>query len=119
MRKLKHITEVCRSLYEEKGASAVYDYCNDYIEKYPDSNVRYKQCTACDADTPHFGNECLICGQSNTIPSRIKSPTQCPKCGSNNTRYDYDFPATMSCCDDCGCDYITEGGEIILDPDKL
>lgn len=40
----------------------------------------------------------------------------CPICESDNTRKDYDFPDTMSCCDKCGCDFITEDGEIILDP---
>jgi len=40
----------------------------------------------------------------------------CPVCGSDDTRPDYDFPETMRCCEDCGCDYIKEDGEIILDP---
>ena len=52
-------------------------------------------------------------------PKKTKSPTQCPNCGSNNTRLDYDYPETMSDCDNCGCDFITETGEIILDPNKL
>ena len=52
-------------------------------------------------------------------PKKVKSPTQCPNCGSNNTRLDYDYPETMSDCDDCGCDFITETGEIILDPNNL
>ena len=48
-KKLKHITVICKELYEEKGASAVYDYANERMEKYPDGNVRYKQCTPCAA----------------------------------------------------------------------
>jgi uncharacterized UBP type Zn finger protein len=61
-RKLKHITVICKELYEEKGASAVYDYANERMEKYPDGNVQYKQCTPCDAETPHWFDTCLICG---------------------------------------------------------
>lgn len=72
MKKLKHITQVCRELYEQKGASAVYDYANKHIEKNPNGNVRYKECGHCDANTPHWcmtntmftvQDECLICGQ--------------------------------------------------------
>jgi len=61
-KKLKHITVICKELYEEKGASAVYDYANERMEKYPDGNVRYKQCTPCAAETPHWFDSCLICG---------------------------------------------------------
>jgi hypothetical protein len=52
-------------------------------------------------------------------PEKIKSPENCPHCGSDNTRLDYDFPETMSCCDTCLCDYITETGEVTLNPDEL
>ena len=65
IKKLKHITVICRELYEEKGASAVYDYMNDYMDKYPDTDVLYKQCTGCEASTPHWHGECLICGSPN------------------------------------------------------
>jgi uncharacterized protein (DUF983 family) len=54
-----------------------------------------------------------------STPIKIKSPAKCPHCGSDNTRLDFDFSETMSDCDDCGCDFITETGEIILDPDKV
>ena len=50
---------------------------------------------------------------------KVKSSKNCPHCKSDNTRLDYDFPATMSACDDCGCDFITETSEITLDPSKL
>lgn len=50
---------------------------------------------------------------------KIPSNTKCPVCNSDNTRLDFDFPETMSCCNDCGCDYITNGGEIILDPREI
>ena len=50
---------------------------------------------------------------------KVKSPKNCPHCGSSNTRLDFDFPETMSDCDDCGCDFITETGEIILNPDNV
>lgn len=42
----------------------------------------------------------------------------CPVCSSDDTRQDYDFE-TMRCCDKCGCDYMGEDGEIILDPRKI
>ena len=47
-------------LYEETGASAVYDYGNEL-------NLDYSYCTGCEADTPTLtdGNElceCLVCG---------------------------------------------------------
>ncbi len=71
IKKLKHITVICHELYNEKGSSAVYDFCNDYMEKNPDSNVRYKQCTPCEADTPHWHNECLVCGSINEVESDI------------------------------------------------
>lgn len=119
MKKLKHITKTCEELYEKHGAGAVYTYCNEYIDAHPNSNVSYKQCTACDAKTPHFCTECLICGENELRPTKTKSPADCPHCGSKNTRLDYDFPDTMSDCDDCGCDFITETLEIVLNPDKL
>ena len=53
------------------------------------------------------------------IPKKIKSPVSCPLCGSANTRLDFDYPDTMSDCDDCGCDFITDDGEVVLDPRKL
>ena len=43
----------------------------------------------------------------------------CPSCNRNNTRPDLDFPMTMRCCDDCGCDYMLEDHEIVLDPKTL
>ncbi len=44
---------------------------------------------------------------------------ECPVCNRDNTRPDYDFPDTMRCCDDCGADYMSADGEIILDPRKI
>ncbi len=44
----------------------------------------------------------------------------CPSCFEiSYTRKDFDFPHTMGCCDKCGCDFITETGEIVLDPKTL
>jgi len=63
MRKLKHITVICRELYEEKSASAVYDYANKNLMNRHD--VAYKHCKGCDAETPHWNNTCLICEQIN------------------------------------------------------
>jgi hypothetical protein len=44
----------------------------------------------------------------------------CPSCFEvDKTRKDFDFPHTMGCCDHCGCDFIVETGEIVLDPKSL
>ena len=67
IKKLKHITVICRELYEEKGASAVYDYVRDK------PNIHEMQCTQCEAITPHWSGECLICGtQIKTEPLNLK-----------------------------------------------
>ena len=71
IKKLKHITTICYELYKEKGASAVYDYCNEYMEKNPNSNIKYKNCKGCEADTPHWYNECLVCGEVNEVETEI------------------------------------------------
>ena len=62
IKKLKHITVICRELYEEKGASAVYDYVKN-------SNVKTSEaiCTQCEAVTPHWSGGCLICGTQSTL----------------------------------------------------
>jgi hypothetical protein len=62
-KKLKHITVICREMYELQGMSAVIDYINDYIKRYPDSNIEFRQCPHCETQTPYWHNECLICGQ--------------------------------------------------------
>lgn len=41
---------------------------------------------------------------------------ECPVCNKHNTRTDFDSPDSMRCCEDCGCDYVVDGMEIILDP---
>ena len=68
IKKLKHITVICKELYAEKGASAVYDYVNEFIEKQDSTNISYRECTGCEASTPHWHSECLICGLTNTKP---------------------------------------------------
>lgn len=66
MKKLKHITQICREIYEEKGPGAVYDYVNDKLEKKTAPPfVGYKECSPCEAETPHWHEECLLCGQSS------------------------------------------------------
>jgi len=62
IKKLKHITQICKELYEEKGASAVYEYANERMNQMPNGNVSYKQCAGCEAETPHWHDTCLICG---------------------------------------------------------
>jgi hypothetical protein len=44
----------------------------------------------------------------------------CPSCfDDRKTRKDFDFPDTMGCCDRCGCDFLVDTGEIVLDPKNL
>ena len=67
IKKLKHITVICRELYEEKGASAVYDYVKDK------PNIHEMYCTQCEVVTPHWSGECLICGNViKTAPLNLK-----------------------------------------------
>ena len=72
MKKLKHITEVCRELYEDEGSGAVYDHANEVIKKQGDSNVHYRNnCKGCEANTPSWHDTCLICGQTTKpIPKK-------------------------------------------------
>lgn len=56
---------------------------------------------------------------SRILDSNRKEKSVCPICKSGNTRFDYDFPGSLSCCDDCGCDFTTKYGAIILDPRNL
>ena len=46
----------------------------------------------------------------------ISDQEECPVCNRHNTRPDYDSPESMRCCNDCGCDYVVDGMEIVLDP---
>ena len=63
IKKLKHITTICRELYELQGMSAVCDYVNQYMDKNPNHNITYKQCPHCETQTPYWYTECLVCGQ--------------------------------------------------------
>ena len=54
MKKLKHITVICKELYEAEGASAVYDFVRDYLKRQPNSDIDYKDCTPCEANTPQL-----------------------------------------------------------------
>ena len=58
----KSISEKCRTLYENEGATAVYDYANELIAK-GNQEITYAACKGCEAETPHLNGECLICGQ--------------------------------------------------------
>ena len=62
MKKLKHITVICKELYEAEGASAVYDFVRNYLKRQPNSDIDYKDCTPCEANTPQLNGVCLICG---------------------------------------------------------
>ena len=67
MKKLRHITTICRELYEKTGYTTVMNFINDEIEKgnpaYKD--VEYINCFPCESETPHWHNECLVCGSEN------------------------------------------------------
>jgi hypothetical protein len=62
IKKLIHITVICKGIYEEKGAAGVYAYMNKYMKEHPNPNTKYKYCTGCEGQTPHFGDDCLVCG---------------------------------------------------------
>ena len=62
----KHL-KTCQKLYERKGPSAVYDYCNK-------ADTLYHHCAPCEADTPTISNTdgqhtCALCGQSKSVPT--------------------------------------------------
>lgn len=67
MKKLRHITEICRELYEKTGYTTTMNFINDEIEKgnpaYKD--VKYINCSSCESETPHWKDTCLICGGIN------------------------------------------------------
>lgn len=46
----------------------------------------------------------------------LEDQKECPVCNRHNTRPDTDSPDSMRSCDDCGCDYVVDGMEIVLDP---
>jgi len=55
------IRENANTLYEDKGASAVYEYANKI-------GLDYSPCKPCDTSTPNLCtpmlSECLVCGSS-------------------------------------------------------
>jgi len=67
IKKLKHITETCRELYDEQGASAVYEYMNAYMERSKTGDVKYEHCKACEASVPAWRGTCLICGEPTLV----------------------------------------------------
>jgi hypothetical protein len=94
MRKLKHITEVCREIYEKQGQSAVFDYINKNAPGTP-----FEYCKGCDTDTPTWQHTCLVCGQPTVKPrykiwveiERIDNP------GTDDESYsDTDFPESIA-----------------------
>lgn len=73
MRKLKHITEVSKEIYEKKGFSAVCDYANKLMKTSFD--IQYEICKACDTEAPAWQHICFACG-STTIPIPLPLPEQ-------------------------------------------
>jgi len=39
----------------------------------------------------------------------------CPCCNNKNIRKDYDFPETMRVCKNCGCDFVVNENEEVID----
>jgi len=69
MKKLKHITEICREIYEKEGFSAVCDYVNKVLESdsLMKSDIAYERCDACNTDAPAWRHVCLACGQPTKL----------------------------------------------------
>ena len=67
MKKLKHITEICRELYEKSGYTTTMNYIDEQIKKgnpaYKD--IEYFSCSGCESGTPHWKDMCLVCGTGN------------------------------------------------------
>lgn len=72
MRRLEHITETCRKIYEKEGFSAVCDYVNKMLERDdPMPNLGYEFCKACNTDAPEWNHICLACGQPTELRPEI------------------------------------------------
>lgn len=60
----KNLVKHCNKLYNEGGAGAVYDYCNEVDHQH------WRDCSGCEENTPHVrldlaDSECLVCGGTN------------------------------------------------------
>ena len=64
MKKLKHITEICKEIYEEEGMEGVIEHINKALESnnFAYREVHFKKCKGCETETPYWQDECLICG---------------------------------------------------------
>ena len=71
IKKLKHITVICRELYELQGMTAVINHVNQYMETNPNHNIEFRQCPHCETLTPYWNNQCLVCGQVTTPMSAM------------------------------------------------
>jgi hypothetical protein len=79
MKKLKHITDICREIYEKKGFAAVCDYANKMMKTSFD--IQYENCKACDTTAPAWRHTCLACGQETTplplpLPEQLRAEAQ-------------------------------------------
>ena len=64
----KHITEICREIYEKKGFCGVCDYVNEMLERdNPMPDLGYEFCKACDTEAPAWNHICLACGQGTKV----------------------------------------------------
>ena len=55
---MKDIKDDCYDAYTKGGLTAVFDLVD---EKYPNLVV-WTECYQCETQTPHFTDECLVCG---------------------------------------------------------
>jgi hypothetical protein len=124
IKKLKHITVICKELYEEKGATAVYGYVRDFLIRQPTTAIAYQDCTPCEANTPQYHGVCLICGtEANPV---LKTVIVCDDCGGTNVQskswvrpnQGNEFVELMTediqdnFCDDCNCNVTTSNSQV-------
>jgi len=85
--------EICEKLYEKKGPSAVYDYCNK-------TGQYYHPCEPCEADTPtisYTGNNhtCAICGTNKQLTT-TRATYRKARTDRNGKRPLFFYPVTIS-----------------------
>ena len=65
MRKLKHITVLCREAYERDGVQGVYDMIETF-SKTVRADIKIELCKACESHEASWEHQCLVCGQPTT-----------------------------------------------------
>ena len=52
------IKETANLIYQNEGADGVYDFANEI------GITKWSECSGCNAETPSYDGECLVCGQA-------------------------------------------------------